>query len=572
MPPWDPASAQVPLATVCSCSCPIPSAPSVRTLRIRIRAPAHRSFSLVARDLADARPCPCSTRSRHGHPGTRLGVVGPNGIGKDHPATRARGHRPARRGTVSRTPPRCGSATSRRCTTRDDETLLALPRAPPGVTACRRGARARRPRWRAGPARRATTPTPSRSTPISRRRPRLRRACRARCATTSGCPRRRSDPPTRALSGGQAARVSLAAILLSRFDVFLLDEPTNDLDFAGLERLEQFLDELPGGVVVVSHDRAFLDRTVTRVLELDEHTRRGDRVRRRMAGLPRRARHRPASCRGGLRRYSSRADQLQARARTQRQWSVQGVRKAKRGPRQRQAAATSASTRRRSRRRRSASARRRSTGSRRWRSRGRAGSCASTSRRRAAEWRRRRTPRRAVVDRGASASGRSTSRSAGPSGSRSSARTARARRRCSTPSSAASRSRPATACSGRAWSSASSTRRGRRSSATPRCSTCSSPRPGCRRRRPLAAREVRPRRRARAAPGGHAVAGRAHPGGARPLRGAGRELPRARRADEPPRPPRDRAARAGARQLRRDAAPRHPRPPRCSTRCASPVR
>ena len=57
--------------------------------------------------------------------------------------------------------------------------------------------------------------------------------------------------------------------------MFLLDEPTNDLDFAGLARLERFLDELPGGVVVVSHDRTFLERIVTRVLELDEHNRRG---------------------------------------------------------------------------------------------------------------------------------------------------------------------------------------------------------------------------------------------------------------------------------------------------------
>src|SRR5439155_13615830 len=65
-----------------------------------------------------------------------------------------------------------------------------------------------------------------------------------------------------ALSGGQAARTSLAAIVLARFDVFLLDEPTNDLDFTGLERLERFLHELAGGAVVVSHDRAFLDRTI----------------------------------------------------------------------------------------------------------------------------------------------------------------------------------------------------------------------------------------------------------------------------------------------------------------------
>jgi ATPase subunit of ABC transporter with duplicated ATPase domains len=76
------------------------------------------------------------------------------------------------------------------------------------------------------------------------------------------------------LSGGEAARVSRAAVLLARFDFFLLDEPTNNLDFAGLERIERFLDGLPAGVVLVSHDRDFLDRTVTRVVELEAETRR----------------------------------------------------------------------------------------------------------------------------------------------------------------------------------------------------------------------------------------------------------------------------------------------------------
>ena len=76
------------------------------------------------------------------------------------------------------------------------------------------------------------------------------------------------------LSGGEAARVALAAILLARFDLFCLDEPTNNLDFAGLDRLERFLDGLRAGVVLVSHDRAFLDRTVTRVVELEAETRR----------------------------------------------------------------------------------------------------------------------------------------------------------------------------------------------------------------------------------------------------------------------------------------------------------
>ena len=72
-----------------------------------------------------------------------------------------------------------------------------------------------------------------------------------------------------ALSGGQAARAGLASLLLSRYDVFLLDEPTNDLDLDGLDRLERFVTGLRAGVVVVSHDREFLARTVTRVVELD---------------------------------------------------------------------------------------------------------------------------------------------------------------------------------------------------------------------------------------------------------------------------------------------------------------
>ncbi|MEN3312609.1 MAG: hypothetical protein V7645_1938 [Actinomycetota bacterium] len=82
------------------------------------------------------------------------------------------------------------------------------------------------------------------------------------------------DAPLGALSGGEAARAQLAAVLLARFDVFLLDEPTNDLDFAGLDRLERFVLNLAGSIVVVSHDRDFLERTVERIVELDEWTHR----------------------------------------------------------------------------------------------------------------------------------------------------------------------------------------------------------------------------------------------------------------------------------------------------------
>ena len=76
------------------------------------------------------------------------------------------------------------------------------------------------------------------------------------------------------LSGGERARVALASILLSRFDVLLLDEPTNDLDFEGLERLERFLSSYGGALVVVSHDRELLDRTVDQIAAIDPVSRR----------------------------------------------------------------------------------------------------------------------------------------------------------------------------------------------------------------------------------------------------------------------------------------------------------
>jgi len=133
-----------------------------------------------------------------------------------------------------------------------------------------------------------------------------------------------------ALSGGQAARASLAAIILARFDVFLLDEPTNDLDFAGLERLERFLhDELSGGAVIVSHDRAFLDRTITSVLELDEQSHAATEYAGgwqayldEHATARRHAEEQYAE-------YQAQRGTLTDRAQRQRQWSVQGKAKVK---------------------------------------------------------------------------------------------------------------------------------------------------------------------------------------------------------------------------------------------------
>ena len=138
------------------------------------------------------------------------------------------------------------------------------------------------------------------------------------------------DLPMSALSGGQAARAGLAALLLSRYDVYLLDEPTNDLDADGLDLLEEFVAGLEAPIVVVSHDREFLARTVTTVVEIDRSLQRvttygggyesylDERsVARRRARL-------------AYEEYSARRSELEARARMQRAWMDKGVKNARR--------------------------------------------------------------------------------------------------------------------------------------------------------------------------------------------------------------------------------------------------
>ncbi|MBZ6138326.1 ATP-binding cassette domain-containing protein [Streptomyces olivaceus] len=138
------------------------------------------------------------------------------------------------------------------------------------------------------------------------------------------------DQPMTSLSGGQAARASLASLLLSRYDVFLLDEPTNDLDLDGLERLEHFVTGLRAGTVVVSHDREFLTRTVTKVLELDLAQRQ---INLYGGGYDAYLEERAVARRHARDEYEEYADKraaLQDRARTQRSWMDKGVKNARR--------------------------------------------------------------------------------------------------------------------------------------------------------------------------------------------------------------------------------------------------
>lgn len=73
------------------------------------------------------------------------------------------------------------------------------------------------------------------------------------------------------LSGGERTRLALAALLLEKPDILLLDEPTNHLDIGTLKWLEQYLEAYRGTIMIVSHDRYFLDRTVNRIFEVENH-------------------------------------------------------------------------------------------------------------------------------------------------------------------------------------------------------------------------------------------------------------------------------------------------------------